>query len=458
MQHPKVVVIGAGSLFFGRQAIWQMVHSPHLNKGTLALVDIDPVRLDKMARLARKVVAHAGAPLEIEASTHHKDVLKGADFVVLSFAKDSVRYRGIDCQVSLKYGIRMCSGDTIGPGGIFRTLREFPVILQIARDMESICPDAWAINYINPTSAHGLGLRKYAPGLKSFALCDGPHMPHIKRRYALRGGIIRNDAEYTDEIAAKFDYRAAGVNHFTWLIKAEYEGRDLMKPIAEWLRNEAASETDGGDTGAKKKHNNAIGYQLYQIFGIVPTCVAHTKEYVRFWQGLGKSPEPIPPLAIWETAERYKRHEDMWKQVDSFLDGSTPIDTYMATFKPDHATDIIENIVGSLGKTFYLNTANEGSVPNMQPGAFLELPCKVDAGGIKVLPVGEFPAGIRGLQNQVLDAHELAVDAAVSGRRDVLLQAMMTDPMVSSIADANAIIDELTVAEKEMMPKGLLKN
>jgi alpha-galactosidase len=456
MQHPKVVVIGAGSLFFGRQAIWQMIHSPHLQKGTLALVDIDAARLDKMARLANKVVAHTGVPLKIEAATNHKDVLKGADFVVLSFAKDSVKYRGIDCEVSLKHGIRMCSGDTIGPGGIFRTLREFPVILQIARDVESICPDAWVMNYINPTTAHGLGLRKYAPKVKSFALCDGPHMPGIKKRYALRGGIIKNDKEYTEEIDRKFDYRVAGVNHFTWLIKAEYEGRDLRQTIAEWLRNEAATESDGGDTGAKKKHNNAVGWQLYQIFGAVPTCVAHTKEYVRFWQGIGKAAEPIPPLLIWETADRYKRHDDMWAQVNGFLDGSIPIDTYMSTFKPDHATDIVENIVGDLGKTFYLNTANEGAVTNMNRDDFLELPCKVDRNGIKVLPVGEMPVGLRGLQTQVLDSHHLAVDAAVTGRRDVLLRAMMVDPMVSSIADANAIIDDLVAAEKELMPKGLL--
>ena len=160
MQHPKVVVIGAGSLFFGRQAVWQMVHSPILNQGTLALVDTDPKRLDAMSTLAEKVIAYNDVPLTLETASDWKDVLPGADFVVLSFAEDTVRYRGIDCILSEKYGIRMCSGDTIGPGGIMRAMREFPVILDAVKDIEALCPDAWVINYINPSSVHGIGLMR----------------------------------------------------------------------------------------------------------------------------------------------------------------------------------------------------------------------------------------------------------------------------------------------------------
>ena len=141
-QYPKMVLLGAGSLFFGRQAIWQMVHSPHLNTGTLALVDTDERRLELMATVANKVVEETGVALKIEASTDRKDVLPGADFVVLSFAADTVQYRGLDCEISAKYGVRMCSGDSIGPGGIFRTMRELPEILACARDVQVLCPDA----------------------------------------------------------------------------------------------------------------------------------------------------------------------------------------------------------------------------------------------------------------------------------------------------------------------------
>ena len=197
VQHPKVVIVGAGSLFFGRQAIWQMVHSPYLNEGTLALVDTDGERLEKMARLAEMVIADNHVPLALETSTERKEVLSGSDFVVISFADRSAKFRGIDCKVSEKYGIRMCSGDTIGPGGIFRTMRELPIILECARDIESICPDAWVINYINPTTVNGIGLRRYGPELKSFALCDSLHMPHVKRQYAVMAGMVEKEEDYT---------------------------------------------------------------------------------------------------------------------------------------------------------------------------------------------------------------------------------------------------------------------
>ncbi|MFC1997077.1 glycoside hydrolase family 4 [Chloroflexota bacterium] len=438
--------------FFGRQAIWQMVHSPYLNTGTLALVDTDEQRLEKMARLAEMVIAHTGVPLALEASTERKDVLNGADFVVLSFADRSVHFRGIDCQISQKYGVRMCSGDTIGPGGIFRAMRELPVILECARDIEALCPHAWVINYINPAAVNGIGLRRYAPQLKSFALCESLHMPHVKRRYALRAGIVPDEADYTDEIAARFHMRIAGVNHFTWMLKAEYESQDVMPAIVESIRKDAVTETDGGDQGAKARFNDAIGNRLYEVYGYVPVCVAHTKEYLRFWQGLGVKPEPIPPLSIWETEPRYERHAEMWQQVDAFISGEIPIGDFMVIFGPDHATDIIETMVGGIGKPFYINTSNNGAVANMADDAFLELLCDIDMDGPQPRPVGEMPRGLRGLQEQVLDAHELTAEAVATCDRGLLRRAMLTDPLLSSITDADAIVRELLDAERDALP------
>ncbi|GGG04330.1 alpha-galactosidase [Paenibacillus albidus] len=449
---PKVVVIGAGSLFFGRQSIWQMVDSRYLNNGTLALVDTDEKKLAKMVRLAEMVAKENNIPLRVEGSTNRREVLKGADFVVLSFAEDTVKYRGIDCQVSLKYGIRMCSGDTIGAGGIFRAMRELPVIMECAKDIEELCPNAWVINYINPSTVHGIALSRYAPKLKSFALCDSHHMPHKKVSYAIRAGIIQDKSEFNEEIDRRFDFRVAGVNHFTWLLKAEYDGKDVMPPIAEALRRSAGTENNGGDRGAKALYNDAITYELYNIFGYIPTCTAHTKEYVRYWQGLGKTEDAIPPLAIWETEDRYKRHEEMWQQVDDFISGKHPIADYMKSFEPDHATDIIENMVGNLGKRYFINTLNNGAVNNMNDDSFLELLSEVNMDGINPLHVGEMPRGIRGMQELALDTHELTAEAVVERSFTKLRRAMMTDPLVSSIHDADMIIKELLELEKEVIP------
>lgn len=429
-----------------------MTQSEYLKTGTLSLVDNNPVHLDRMKALADKVVAHTRSPLKIEASLHAADVLKGADFVVFSFAEHSVKYRGIDCAIARKYGIRMCSGDTIGPGGIMRTLREFPRILDYCRQIERLCPEAWVINYINPTTANGIGLGLFAPNLKSFALCDGLHMPYVKRHYARRAGIIKDDKGWTPKIEAAFDFRIAGPNHFTWLVKAEYKGKDMTAAIAETIRKEGAKETEGGDHGAKAWLNETISYELYQAFGNVPTCTAHTKEYVRFWQGLGKTAEPVPPLAIWETGDRYERHADMWNEVDGYVLGTEPIEQFLKKTGPDHATDIIEAMWGGLNKPFFINTPNRGVVPNMPGDAFLEVLCDISMSAVTPRHVGDAPVGLRGLWQQVLDTHELTVRAAVSGNRDLLYRAFLCDPLVSSLADSRNMINELLVAEKDALP------
>ena len=348
--------------------------------------------------------------------------------------------------------MRMCSGDTIGPGGIFRAMRELPLIMQCVSDIERICPDAWVINYINPSAVNGMAIARFAPRVKSFALCDSLHMPHVKARYVVHAGIIADAGEWTDDLDADFDLRIAGVNHFTWMLKAEYQERDVTPQIAEFLRRSAATEDLGGDKGAKALHNDAIAWQLYNVFGRIPTCVAHTKEYLRFYQGHGTLPDEIPPLSIWETDTRYARHDAMWKQVDDFISGATPISQYMNSFAPDHATDIIENMVGDLRRPFYINTPNRGAVGNMADDAFLELLCDVDMEGPRPRPVGEMPRGLRGLSEQVLDTHELTAEAIVKADYSLLRRAMMTDPLTNSIADADAILRDLLAAEREALP------
>ena len=450
MSGPKVVVVGAGSMFFGRQALWQMLSSDVLKTGTLAYVDTDEDRLNKMLALGRVLVEHLDSSLTLEGSTDRRDVLPGADFVVLSFADRGVRFRGIDCEISVKYGVRMCSGDTIGPGGIFRAMRELPVILDVADDAAELCPDAWVINYINPTAVNGLGLMRHAK-VKSFALCDGLHMPHVKRNYMVRAGVAPKAGDITPEMEEKFDLRIGGVNHFTWLLSAAYEGRDVTPQIRASLERSAAAEKDEGHS--KQKFNSSYSLQLWNIYGLYPACIGHTKEYVPYWQGYTVAEEELPPLSIFDADERQKRHDAMWSEIDDYLSGQKPPADFMTSFKPDHATDIIESMWGGLGKKFYTNTANQGAIDNMDDDAFFELLCEVDMDGPRPLPTGTLPPGVRSITQQVLETHELTVEAIVKRDRALLRRAMLLDPIVNSIADGDAIIDELLEAEKDALPK-----
>lgn len=450
MQHPKVVVVGAGSLFFGRQSLWNMLHSEILRQGTLAYVDTDASRLDRMVRLARMMVHHLESPLRIEGSTERRDVLSGADFVVLSFANDGVKYRGIDCAISEKYGVRMCSGDTVGPGGIFRAMRELPEILRIAKDVEELCGDAWVINYVNPTTVNGIGLMRHAPRARSFAMCDSLHMPMARQEFMVGAGIAPDVGSITPEMERDFELRIAGINHFPWLLGAEYQGKDVTPAIRTDLEKKAARETAEGHS--KEIFNAGLALELWDVFGLCPVILGHTKEYVPYWQGKNVAKDKYPPLAIFDAEKRQERHNEMWEEVDRYISGKLPPGHFMTSHSQDHATDVIESMWGSLGKRFFVSSPNHGAVSNMGDDAFLELLCDIDMDGPRPVPVGSFPPGIRAMEQLVLETHELTVEAIVKGDRKILRRAMCLDPIVNSIADADAIIEELLEAEKDALP------
>ena len=175
MAGPKITVIGAGSYFFGKPVIHKMASSPVMAGGTLALVDTNPRTLDTMGKLAGRIFDHAKCGVEVAGATNRTEVMKESDFVVLTFSDRNAHFRGLDTEIAARHGIRMCSSDTIGPGGIFRALREVPHTVAMARDAARLCPNAWVINFVNPTSVLGMALMRFVPEVRSFALCDGNH-------------------------------------------------------------------------------------------------------------------------------------------------------------------------------------------------------------------------------------------------------------------------------------------
>ena len=454
MNGPKVAVIGAGSYFFGKPVIWNMVKSKVLSGGTLVLVDTNPDTLKTMVDLAQRAIDATKSPTKVIGSTDRREVLKDCDFVVLSFSAKNAWYRGVDTRISKKYGVTMCSSDTIGPGGIFRAMREIPEILRVCNDVKELCPDAWVINFINPTSVLGIAMMRYAPNVKSFALCDGNHLPHAKIFYMRLAGIIGEEETPTAEMLKKFEYKIAGVNHCTFMTECKYDGKDRIQDIKKTLaKNAKAEQMAGPSPKAKPRLNHDYALQLMDIYGAYPTAISHTKEYVPFFQGYGimpNTPEPIIPF------DAYNRAEEMaeaWEKTKMLASGETPIEEFLSLHHGDHATDIIESMWGKLGKEFFINSANRGAVTNMPDDAFLELKCSVDMeNGPQPKPFGEMPRGILGLQMQVLDTHEMTAEAAVACDHKLLLRAIMTDPLVNNIGDAKMIIKELLEIEKDILP------
>ena len=461
MASPKIVVMGAGSYFFARPVIWNIAHSEVMKGGTLSLVDTKPDVLKTVKDLAEKVFDAKNCPAKVEATTERRDALKGADFVVYTFSHKNAYYRGVDTEVSLKYGVRMCSSDTIGPGGIFRALREIPTALAIAKDVADLAPNAWIINLVNPTSVIGIALMRHSE-VRSLALCDGLHEPHYRLRILKKAGILDDKAEAVPpEVEQKLDLRIAGVNHFAWMTRFTYDGRDMMPAWHEKLREEAKKEREedggtaarlGSHTYSKAKYNASYGADLMDIFGAYAYAIGHTKEYLPYYQGYGVTPNEPEPITVFDSKDREKKMAERWQETEDYANGKKPVSEFIETGKADHATDIIESMWGGLGKPFFVNAANRGAVSNMADDAFLELRSDLDLRGPRPHPVGEMPRGLLGLQQQVLDTHELTAEAAVTCDRGILLRAFMTDPIINNIGDAKKIIEELLEREKDDLP------
>jgi alpha-galactosidase len=397
--------------------------------------------------------------VKVIGDVNRKKVMKDADFVVLTFSKDKAYHRGLDTQIALKHGITMCSSDTIGPGGIFRGLREVPHAVAMAKDAARLCPSAWVINFVNPTTVIGMGLRRFAPEVRSFALCDGHHEPYFSAGVAVQAGIVGNDPKQPfnlpklpDEIARKFSVKVGGVNHFTWIVGCEYDGKDMMPALHKAVNARAAEEAKRAQTDSKARFNDAYTKQLFDIFGVYPDCMGHTKEYVPYYQGYGVKPVKPEKLHPFDAMARQESMDAAWAKTKQFASGKLPKAKFMKDTFEDHASDIMESMWGDLRKPFFINTYNDGAVTNLPDDAFLELRCDLDMHGPRPQPVGAMPRGVLGLQHVVLDVHEMTAEAAMTGDKALLRRAMLTDPLCNNIPDADALIRALLKAEKNVLP------
>jgi alpha-galactosidase/6-phospho-beta-glucosidase family protein len=226
----------------------------------------------------------------------------------------------------------------------------------------------------------------------------------------------------------------------------------MMPQVRKVLRDRVAQERRSPAANSKGRYNSAYALQLWDVYGAYPDVVSHTKEYVPFFQGHGVRPVRPEPIQLFDAEERARQMADRWRETEQYAMGRLGPARFVRETANDHATDVIESMWGGLGKKFFINTANRGAVDNLPADAFLELRCDVDMAGPRPHPAGPMPRGLLAMQHQVLDAHELTAEAAVTGDRAVLRRAMLTDPICNNIGDVDACIRDLLDAERDALP------
>jgi alpha-galactosidase len=273
MTPAKVVLIGSGSYAWAPQFIRDLITTPELQGSVIALHDIDPAPLERMHTLAQKLIASQGSDCRLEKTTALDEALPGADVVILTITTGGLEAMRADIEIPEKYGIYQSVGDTVGPGGLARALRNIPVVVEIARAMARCCPDAWLLNYTNPMTTLCRAVTRET-AVRTVGLCH----EFLGMRQTLQQMF---DAS-PDEIEA----RVAGINHLIWILELKVRGQDAFPKLRELLSPAAGlrhGSAPGGDFPSLADHQR-VKSRLFELFGALPAAGdRHVAEFFPFF-------------------------------------------------------------------------------------------------------------------------------------------------------------------------------
>lgn len=459
----KIAFIGAGSTVFAKNLMGDILSFPEFTDCTFALMDIDPKRLETSVHVAHTVNEFLGTHAKIEATIDRREALKGANYVICMIQVGGYKPATVtDFEIPRKYGLRQTIGDTLGIGGIMRGLRTIPVLLDIAKDMEELCPDALFLNYVNPMVMNQWALSRVS-GIKTVGLCHSvPHTAH----------------ELSQDIGVPYDdinYLVAGINHMAFYLKFEnkHTGEDLYPLIQK-----VADESRAPDW-------NLTRYELFKRLGyFVTESSEHLSEYVP-WFIKHDRPDLIEEfnIPLDEYLARCEAQIAGWNMAQAARDkGEAPseqairealaginlmprmiegtVHTIMNFDKVERSVEygslIIHSMETDTARKVYGNVPNKGIISNLPNDCIVEVPCLVDKNGIQPTMIGALPPQLSAIMQTNINVQSLTVEAAVTGKREHIYHAAMLDPHTSSELSLDQIwsmVDELIEAHGALLPQ-----
>jgi alpha-galactosidase len=435
MPKTKVVLIGAGSVSFGTGTLCDLFAArDHLEGSTIALVDINAQAVNTMAAVARRLNAATGEPFVIQATTERREALSGAEFVIIAVAVRRNERWQLDFQIPIQHGVKQVLGENGGPGGLFHCMRNIPITLSICKDIEELAPQALVLNFTNPEGRICLAATRYTD-LQFIGLCHGIGMTQTAWSRVI--GIPEQE----------IDLKAAGINHFTWVLDARHRdtGEDLYPAFRETLAQKHVEEVR-----LSPHYAFAIELSRYlmEIYGFWPSCSDdHIGEYLSYaWEACG--------LAGYDFEAADAVADERWQRLRRWGAGEEPLDELLQHQSGERAVPIV---VGCLENTHQyelaVNVPNAGFIPNLPESAIVEVPATVDATGVHGVSVGPLPEPIAAMCRTQIAVQDRAIEAAVHGDRRAALQALLLDPVVNSVTQAEAILEELLEVHRDFLPQ-----
>jgi alpha-galactosidase len=429
----KIVVIGAGSIIFSTTVMNDLLSTPSLSDSSFVLVNPDLPRAQSVENYVKRIVAQNGLRATIRSTKDRREALQGADFVILTIKVGGSRAFQVDYEVPKKYGIDVCVGECVGPGGVFRALRTIPVIVDIVRDVQEICPKAVILNYVNPMAMICMAIGK-TTRLTFAGLCHGVQTTlDLISRYV---GVKKEE----------IDFLAAGINHMAWFLKLEKDGHDLYPRFRENMEK------------PEYYINEKVRGEVARHFGYFMTeSTGHLSDYLPWFR---KNRAALAeycdqPGLGGESGFSYafqKLMEEKFGSTDYLQKESGKLEPRSV----DYCSWILEAL--STGRCFRFqgNVMNRGFITNLPADCCVEVPVFADSNGLHPAIVGDLPPALAAMNQSNVTVQKLGVEAALTGDPELAMAAIAMDPLTSSVLTLRQIRDmtiEMFDGEEPFLPK-----
>ena len=428
----KITFIGAGSFEFARKLVGDILTWPSLRGSTIALMDIDEPKLEVMSALAQRMVDQVGAKAKVESTTDLRTALDGADYVTVSIRVGQSRNH---VEIPREHGIDQAIGDTSGPGGVFYFLRNAPAVVEIARAMDQVCPDALMLNYSNPMVMLSWAVNVLSD-IRYVGLCHSVQ------------GTAMNLARYIGVPFDEVSYWVAGINHMAWFLKYLWKGEDAYPLLWKAMKDPEVYERD------------IVRWEIMKHFGaFVTESSVHNSEYMPYFRRTPELVDKYTSNRMWGVRKGMSREErranfqrrraerNAENRHLAFGDEEIPIER-----SHEYFSRILNAIETNEAYVFNGNVHNTGLITNLVPGSVVEVPIMADGCGLHPCYVGDLPPALAALNRSNLCVQELAVKGFAQQDREYIHRAVQLDPLTASkltLPEIREMVNEMFEADKE---------
>jgi 6-phospho-beta-glucosidase len=426
----KIAYIGGGSTRGAGTMASFIEQGENFSGSEIVLVDLDAERLELIRTLAQRMAASKGADLTVSATTDRAAGLQDCDAVLTSYRPGGFEARALDERIPLSHGV--IGQETQGPGGFFMALRSIHVMQGILDDIATACPGARVFNYTNPVNIVAQAVTDHSD-VPFVSLCEGP--------------IIYPEmlAEAAGLDPALLDVASVGLNHGSWSVRHEYDGRDLVPLLQEAYRRRA------GDPSLRPQTRRML--RLASVMGALPS------EYFQYYYFEDEVLRELTEKPTTRAEDILRWAPDYWRhyveQAGSDSPELDPARSRGGIHELELAIDCMDAIFNDRGETLPVNVPNRGSIPGFPDTLVVETLGRCDAGGIEPLPMPGLPTHLRGLVEALAEYQQAAADAAWSGDARDAVRALAAHPLVRSIDLAEHLYAEMAAAHRQHLPERL---